>query len=1149
MVPGIHIIYDINGVLTDSAEWNRYSRVYAWNPVNNRVYFFRDQTSPNDLHYEEINQTTGAITAAGETPYHGDYAITPPIRISRDGSKVLLGSGDLYEANTLNWLGALGTSVIDAVWMADGGLISMHDTAGQTVLRRRDISLNSVVEIKSYAGTPVAIFASGADFVVLTQGVTGVEFHIFQPSDDSDNDGVLNDVDRFPLDAAASVDTDHDGYPDSWNIGYSQADSTTGLSLDSYPLDSACYLPEHGDGVLCDYTATMPVFTPDKVVMDANGVAYLLSTSNNRIFRWSANTSSFINPIYVGSTNTLSAASPTQLVYSDAHQRLYLGYPGGAITYIDLTGDLTEQAFSNLPTTPGGLAAVGNYLLAQDGSGAWNTHYIFDISGALTDSVDWNRYSRAYAWNSVNNRVYFFRDQTSPNDLHYEEINQLTGVISAAGETPYHGDYIITPPIRISQDGSKVLLGSGDIYDANTLTWLASLGSAVNDAAWFTDIILTVTENTSDSLMRVWDAGSAQPISQYLVTGKPVALLPYGLDVIRVYTDVNGVGVAIEPVGDHDLDGLPAWWENLYGLDDANALDAVLDNDADGLTNLQEFNLQTSPNNADTDGDGLNDNVEISTTLTNPLIADTDGDTIIDGDEVNLYGTNPLLADSDADGLTDDAEINQYGTNPLANDTDADGMPDAQEVAYGFDPLIDDASADADSDGLSNIQELALNTDPNNNDTDADGLLDGDEVNIYLTNPLVLDSDGDRISDGWEIANGFDPLDVLDGALDTDADGFSNMAEYFLKSNPNDILSVPTIPVWATYQGGPSHTGFMPVVLDASTFALRWNVSPMAGRALNPVTAADGKVFVSERTYFGTNQTIAALNAVDGSQLWANGYGNINAINPPAYASGNVYFQTGGHGDSYLRGLDANTGALVFRSSFANQWSRYLAPTPFAGNIYINGGSYGGAYGFDDSSGAQLWFASLSQYDSWTPAVDENYIYAYTNSFTVINRLTGSSEYTIPDPGNPGYGSSINAAPVLGSQQNALVVNNGRLISFDLQNRSIAWQLSANFGGQPSLALGRIYTISSGALSVRDEITGDSVWTWEPPASGSVSGNMVVTMNLIFLRDATSTYAVDLDTHLAVWSYPAAGHLSLSNEGTLYIATGTGSLVAITVGN
>ncbi|MCK4613608.1 MAG: hypothetical protein KAU14_02295, partial [Thermoplasmata archaeon] len=54
---------------------------------------------------------------------------------------------------------------------------------------------------------------------------------------DMDGDGVPNTSDAFPTDQAASKDSDGDGYPDEWNTGKSQTDSTTGLKLDAFPKD------------------------------------------------------------------------------------------------------------------------------------------------------------------------------------------------------------------------------------------------------------------------------------------------------------------------------------------------------------------------------------------------------------------------------------------------------------------------------------------------------------------------------------------------------------------------------------------------------------------------------------------------------------------------------------------------------------------------------------------------------------------------------------------------------------------------------------------------------------------------------------------------------------------------------------------------
>ncbi len=51
------------------------------------------------------------------------------------------------------------------------------------------------------------------------------------------------------------------------------------------------------------------------------------------------------------------------------------------------------------------------------------------------------------------------------------------------------------------------------------------------------------------------------------------------------------------------------------------------------------------------------------------------------------------------------------------------------------------------------------------------------------------DTDGDGIPDAWETANGLNPADPLDAALDTDGDGQSNLAEYLAGTDPQSAAS------------------------------------------------------------------------------------------------------------------------------------------------------------------------------------------------------------------------------------------------------------------------------------------------------------------------------------------------------------------------
>ena len=158
-------------------------------------------------------------------------------------------------------------------------------------------------------------------------------------------------------------------------------------------------------------------------------------------------------------------------------------------------------------------------------------------------------------------------------------------------------------------------------------------------------------------------------------------------------------------VTDADADGLPDAFELAYtSPPSVTSMTPGGDLDLDGLTNLQEYQRGTIPNNADTDGDTVKDGAEVTGVAprpaTNPLLADTDGDGLNDGVESNTgtwlnstnRGTHPTKIDTDFDGLEDGVESNtgnylsttNTGTSPLFTDTDADGAGDWYEVAGAF---------------------------------------------------------------------------------------------------------------------------------------------------------------------------------------------------------------------------------------------------------------------------------------------------------------------------------------------------------------------------------------------------------------------------------------------------------------------------------
>jgi hypothetical protein len=56
---------------------------------------------------------------------------------------------------------------------------------------------------------------------------------------------------------------------------------------------------------------------------------------------------------------------------------------------------------------------------------------------------------------------------------------------------------------------------------------------------------------------------------------------------------------------------------------------------------------------------------------------------------------------------------------------------------------------------------------------------------LNLSMPAPADSDHDGMPDEWETAHGLNPKDASDAQADPDKDGYTNLEEYFNRSDPN----------------------------------------------------------------------------------------------------------------------------------------------------------------------------------------------------------------------------------------------------------------------------------------------------------------------------------------------------------------------------
>ncbi|MCK5018023.1 MAG: hypothetical protein KAS32_13285, partial [Candidatus Peribacteraceae bacterium] len=256
---------------------------------------------------------------------------------------------------------------------------------------------------------------------------------------------------------------------------------------------------------------------------------------------------------------------------------------------------------------------------------------------------------------------------------------------------------------------------------------------------------------------------------------------------------------------DSDDDGMDDAWEVEYGTQ-PKVKDDDSDPDGDGLTNYEEYNRQspatgtpviswesyTYPMNADSDNDGIDDGVELSGFFPYKKVYAwnywTESGEIALGDtETELppgaSATYHIVIPSTED-IGVDYKIKIYSSTEIFPDiifgtSPNEISPSILHVADGY--ITESFTLDAVNiistskvevkitNPSTSTTRLAFTSiilirqgglEPGNEDSDADGVIDGDErdmIDGHITFPLNYDTDGDMLSDGYEIRNGLNP--------------------------------------------------------------------------------------------------------------------------------------------------------------------------------------------------------------------------------------------------------------------------------------------------------------------------------------------------------------------------------------------------------
>lgn len=295
-------------------------------------------------------------------------------------------------------------------------------------------------------------------------------------------------------------------------------------------------------------------YTPDYVFKDANGIILLIHKGSQSIFRWDP-----FDQRYLATVPLVGV--PKYVAYSPTIHSLYLAYPDGVLSKMDLSATTpVEHPIHTLPATPIGLAAAGAYAFVVTGGGTWQTYHTITPEGVQAASRDWSNYSNEYVWSEINQKMYHLRDGTSPNDLHSQEINAngisyaplAAGGFGTGRDSPLHNSTGFTHPIRVSPDGTKVALASGRFFDGQTLALdPTNLANGYTDAAWLGSNLRTMRTISGITQYQPWNSPtwSQGTARQYPGTAHRLLTL----------NETSMIGISMQ------ADGIPS----LYVLNDA----------------------------------------------------------------------------------------------------------------------------------------------------------------------------------------------------------------------------------------------------------------------------------------------------------------------------------------------------------------------------------------------------------------------------------------------------------------------------------------------------------------------------------------------------------------------------------------------------
>lgn len=459
-------------------------------PTMDRIYSFSSDVSPIDAYAYNIDNgrfVEKAFPGGYDSPYHGDYPFSNKFAISPDGKYIYNYSGviltcDAAVENDMHYAGKLDESFIAIAFDMEKG--NIYTATNRGTINFYDYKTSKKIGTKKIDGNAEYLFVKNNQLIGIIKRADGR--YAIKEISTNNNLELIPTV--FPL--------------------------PHGIELS----DSA-FNPD-----------TSEVYLVDK----NHSIVYAVNYENNSI-----------NAIYP------NLPPERILVDSDAIFLTLLKMPHSPYTKIEEQQGAILAVFAHdkniyeqidVPIDPFDMIIDKyGYACISSGSGQWTSVMLYpQDKGAKSSALI--RQKSFLAYNPQLNKVYAVSTDESPKRLSAYKLSK--GMFEGEGVYwPYHGNYTLTPFIKVSPDGQYLFNGSGVILKCSAnqkedMTFVTQLDKS------FTDVAFDLQNNTfyigSGKNVYAYDYRKFKNTASYETEGEEVGLTYQNGEIIVLSRSDNG---------------------------------------------------------------------------------------------------------------------------------------------------------------------------------------------------------------------------------------------------------------------------------------------------------------------------------------------------------------------------------------------------------------------------------------------------------------------------------------------------------------------------------------------------------------------------------------------------------------------------------